>query len=157
MPGTGLNSNVDTCRPFDLGVPALEPAMLILFRHSRVRALVCAQFADCTNFSCASVFKLTKFTKWSTEEKKFSLNTLNKHFCYKWSFPSLSGRIQLSLTQTSCSTKLVSNPESSITRTICNSPALRFYRIQPQIIRTFHTYIHFIECPWKGLFSINIK
>ena len=86
--------------------------MLILVRHSRVGALVCAQFADCTNFSCASVFKLTKFTKWSTEEKRFSLYTFKKHFCY----PQLLELYAI-------------------------SPAFRFYVIQPQIIRLFHVAI----------------
>ena len=68
MPGTGLNSNVDTRRPFDLGAPALAPEMLILVRHSRLRALVCAQFAGCIN----SVFKLTKLRNGEQKKKVFS-------------------------------------------------------------------------------------
>ena len=72
MPGTGLNSNVDTRRSFDLGAPALAPVMLILVRHSRARALDCAQFAGCANFSCASVFKLTKLQNGQQEKNIFS-------------------------------------------------------------------------------------
>ena len=72
MPGTGLNSNVDTRRPFDLGAPALAPEMLIFVRYSRVRALVLAQFAGCINFSCPSVFKLAKLQNGQQKKKVFS-------------------------------------------------------------------------------------
>ena len=123
VPGTGLNSNVDTRRPFDLGAPALAPVMLILVRHFRVRALVCAQFPDCTNFYRTSVFKLTKLRS----------KTI---FCFKWSSPSISRAEFLSVTQTSYSTKFVKRILNNSNRLFAISLLCAFTRFNR--IRIFH-------------------